>query len=164
VRLGLGLDRVDLGIGVGRREDHRAGVHRRHVTAFDQVGGRHPDEHVRTGDRVMNGPDQPGGVRHPGHLGEVGIHPCPPAVNDPGDIDGDDVLGALQQQQPDDGTSRRPDTGHHDPAVVSVAQWHLGRHLDLPAEVDQERPVRELADLTPSQIVDGGRDLVGVRR
>jgi len=57
VRLGLGLDRVDLGIGVGRREDHRAGVHRRHVTAFDHFGRRHPDEHVGTGDRVMNGPD-----------------------------------------------------------------------------------------------------------
>jgi len=73
VRLGpgLGLDRVDLGIGVGQREDHRAGVHRRHVTAFDHVGRRHPDEHVGTGDRVMNGPDQPAGVRHTGHLGEV---------------------------------------------------------------------------------------------
>ena len=61
--------------------------------------------------------------------------------------------------------------GHADPRdaggvdqrqVVAVADRHLGHDLELAAEVDQEGPVADLADLDAVQRAHLGDDLVGV--
>ena len=69
------------------------------------------------------------------------------------------VLGVLGDRHADPGHARRVDHGQ----VVTVADGVLGRHLDLAAEVHEERPVGDLAQrdaLDAAQLLD---DLVGVR-
>jgi hypothetical protein len=64
-------------------------------------------------------------------------------------LDGEapDVLGVVADRQADRGDARR--VGHGQ--LVAGLQPDLGAHLDLAAEVQQERPVAHLADVDPVQ-------------
>jgi hypothetical protein len=103
---------------------------------------------------------------HHGHRG-LGADVAEPedgaAVGD----DGDGVL--LDREVPDlarivvDGAADARDArriGHRE--VVASAQRRLRRHLDLTAEVEQERAVRHVLDLDAAQGVHGGDDAVDV--
>ena len=81
--------------------------------------------------------------------------------------DGDGVL--LDRQVPDlahvlgdrDADARDAGrVGHRE--VVARLQRRLRRHLDLAAEVEQERPVGDVLDLDARERVDGGDDLLDV--
>ena len=85
------------------------------------------------------------------------------AVGDHGDgvaLDGQaaGVGRVLRDRQADPGHPRRVRPGQ----LVAVAQRDLRRDLDLAAEVQQERPVGDLADVDAVQLLERLDDLVGV--
>ena len=66
----------------------------------------------------------------------------------------------LRDRHADPGNTRGVGAGQ----VVPVFERHLGHHLDLAAEMQQERPITDLAHTHAGQVLDGLGDLVGVRR
>ncbi len=61
-----------------------------------------------------------GPVGRRGDRGEVGVQTRAAGMDDPVDVDRDDVTGAAVLQQPDDRAARRPDPGDDDAAVGEV--------------------------------------------
>ena len=68
------------------------------------------------------------------------------------------VVGVLRDRHADPGDAGRVGAGQ----VVAVLERHLGHHLELAAEVQQEGAVADLADGDAGQLGDRGGDLVGV--
>src|SRR5690606_39665870 len=95
--------RVDLGVGVGQREDDRVVVHLGDVLAAQHVRRGDADEHVRPGDRAAQVPAVAVRVGVGGDPGQVGVEVVAALVHRAVDVADHHVFGAGVHQQLEDG-------------------------------------------------------------
>ena len=127
-RVLAGRDRVDLGVGVGQREDDRVVRHRRDVVAGQQVRRGDADEDVGAGQHLLQRALHAGGVGVLGDPAAELVVRCDPSGRAPRRRSQPTMSrGALGGEQPDDRVAGGADAGDDDPHVLELLADHPQR-------------------------------------